>query len=39
MLLYREFQIWMSPDFDEPDRGLVDLMENGPIVADEADQR
>jgi prevent-host-death family protein len=31
-------KIWMSPDFDEPDQELIDLMENGPIVANEADQ-
>lgn len=24
-------KIWMSPDFDEPDEGLFDIMENGPI--------
>jgi hypothetical protein len=28
----------MSPDFDEPDQELIDLMENGPIVANEAAQ-
>jgi prevent-host-death family protein len=31
-------KIWMSSDFDEPDQELIDLMENGPIVANEADR-
>lgn len=31
-------KIWISPDFDEPDQELIDLMENGPIVANEADR-
>lgn len=31
-------KIWMSPDFDEPDQELIDLMETVPIVANEADQ-
>jgi prevent-host-death family protein len=31
-------KIWMSPDFDEPDQELIDLMENGPIFPDEADR-
>lgn len=31
-------KIWMSPDFDEPDHELIDLMESGPIVPDEADR-
>ena len=31
-------KIWISPDFDEPDEELIDLMENGPIVPDEADR-
>ena len=32
-------KIWISPDFDEPDEELIDLMENGPIFPDEADRR
>lgn len=31
-------KIWMAPDYDEPDKELVDLMENGPIFPDEADR-
>ncbi|MDQ4010655.1 MAG: type II toxin-antitoxin system Phd/YefM family antitoxin [Actinomycetota bacterium] len=31
-------KIWMSPDFDEPDHELIDLMENGPMFPDEADR-
>jgi prevent-host-death family protein len=31
-------KIWMSPDLDEPDQELIDLMEHGPIVANEADR-
>jgi prevent-host-death family protein len=31
--------IWMAPDFDEPDQELIDLMESGPIFPDEADRR
>jgi prevent-host-death family protein len=31
-------KIWISPDFDEPDDELTDLMENGPIFPDEADR-
>ena len=26
-----EGKIWMSPDFDEPDEGLMDLIENSKI--------
>ena len=26
-----EGQVWMAPDFDEPDEELIDLMENGPV--------
>ena len=29
-----EGQIWMSPDFDEPDEELMDLIENSKIVPD-----
>ena len=28
-------RVWMSPDFDEPDEELIDLMENGPIFPDD----
>lgn len=31
-------KIWMSPDFDEPDQELIDLMETALVVANEADQ-
>jgi prevent-host-death family protein len=31
-------KIWMSPDFDEPDQELIDLIENGPIFPDETDR-
>jgi prevent-host-death family protein len=31
-------KIWMAPDFDEPDEELIDLMENGAIFPDQADQ-
>lgn len=30
-----EGQIWMSPDFDEPDEELMDLMEKSRIFPDE----
>ena len=30
-----EGQFWMSPDFDEPDEELMDLIENSKIFPDE----
>ena len=30
-----EGQIWMAPDFDEPDEELMDLIENSKIFPDE----
>ena len=30
-----EGKIWMSPDFDEPDEDLIDLIENSKIFPDE----
>ena len=30
-----EGQFWMSPDFDEPDEDLMDLIENSNIFPDE----
>lgn len=30
-----ERQFWMSPDFDEPDEDLMDLVENSKIFPDE----
>jgi prevent-host-death family protein len=33
-----EGEVWMAPDFDEPDAELIDLMENGPIFPDEVDR-
>lgn len=32
-------KIWISPDLDEPDLELIELMENGPIFPDEPEQR
>lgn len=32
-------QIWISPDFDEPDPELEDLFYNGPIFPDEEPQQ
>jgi prevent-host-death family protein len=31
-------KIWVSPNFDEPDHQLIDLMENGPIFPAEGDR-
>jgi prevent-host-death family protein len=31
-------KIWVSPNFDEPDHELIDLMENGPIFPAEGDR-
>ena len=30
-----EGKIWLSPDFDEPDEELIDLIENSKIFPDE----
>lgn len=30
-----EGKIWISPDFDEPDEELIDLIENSKIFPDE----
>ena len=30
-----EGKIWMSPDFDEPDEEIMDLIENSKIFPDE----
>jgi prevent-host-death family protein len=30
-------KIWMSPNFDEPDQELIDLMENGSIFPERVD--